>query len=883
MHTAFHRRILLLALALGMAPGAPAAPVTLHWLDKTAPAAPDGVNWGVPWPKGAVQASDTLALTAADGAAVPMQTWALARWPDGSVKWSGHAIAATSRLAGPFTLGPGAEAAPAVKVTCTDGAGAVTIDTGVVRARIPKAGTNLIESLFVGGREVARNGKLIVQLEDRSRYAGEGILREENFAGQIESVVVEQSGPVRAAVKIAGRHKSATGERAWLPFSVRLYFYAGSGAIRLVHSFIFDGDASRDFIKGLGLSLTVPFKEEWHNRHVRFIGDGDGVWDQPVRMLPGYRSQAGQEIGRLYDTQLNGGRIPNLDALSPQARNAVLSVPVWGDARLMQLGPNNFTIDKRTTAGSSWLHVTDGQRALGLAVLGDVSGGVAAGLKHFWQKCPTSIEITGGATEAGELRIWFWSPDAPAMDLRRYDDVPHGLSINYEDWKPDWGDVYGTANTADLTLWAFGAIPSNEQLVAMAKENSETPILVCAPEYYHALQVFGHWSLPDRSTPALDWLEGEVQGLVDYYRGQIDERSWYGFWDFGDIMHNYDIGRHEWRYDVGGWAWANTELMPDMLLWYSFLRTGRADLFRMAEAMTRQTSEVDVYHIGPFAPLGSRHNVNHFGDGAKQPRASHSGIKEFYYFLAADDRIADLMHEQINADRTYDVVKRYNGSHYVPTTNGGAQASGTPAPRPADFPPRSTAPRTVTSQLNLEWLCYSMNWMVEWERTGDTQWRDLVMADMRAMAAGSRGGRLAGGGYFDVIFGGPENMWEMEPMFDVPDFWRAWADSCEYIGRQVGGNQMTGPRLLAYAAWVKKDSQLGELAWEKLIGNALPPPARPAKFSGPNVVKPVTDPAFLGRPVGWQLHGVASVQWALNAIETAELAKEWLPLWEKSR
>jgi hypothetical protein len=36
-----------------------------------------------------------------------------------------------------------------------------------------------------------------------------------------------------------------------------------------------------------------------------------------------------------------------------------------------------------------------------------------------------------------------------------------------------------------------------------------------------------------------------MQGLVDYYRGRIDERSWYGFWDFGDIMHNYDNGWHE--------------------------------------------------------------------------------------------------------------------------------------------------------------------------------------------------------------------------------------------------------------------------------------------------------------------------------------------------
>ena len=45
-------------------------------------------------------------------------------------------------------------------------------------------------------------------------------------------------------------------------------------------------------------------------------------------------------------------------------------------------------------------------------------------------------------------------------------------------------------------------------------------------------------------------------------------------------------------------------------------------------------------------------------------------------------------------------------------------------------------------------------------------------------------------------------------------------------------------------------------------------------------MKPVTDPDFLGKPVGWQQHGVASVQWALNAIETMELAKPWLPAWE---
>ena len=861
--------------------GAADAPkgVTLDWLGGAAPSAPEGVSWGVPWPEGKLRKGDALSLTSADGKSVAVQTWPLAYWPDGSVEWSGQAITGTADLKGPLRLAIGPATAPATPIRAVEDANGIEIDTGAIRARFPRRGPNLIEALYAGGRLVAQNGRLIAEREDRSQYADKRIIREEDFESRVDGAVLEQAGPVRAVVKVTGMHASASSGRAWLPFTVRFYLNAGSPAIRIVHTFVFDGDEDKDFIKGLGLSFSVPFREELQNRHIRFIGDGDGAWDQPVRMLPGYRPQAGGSIGQLYAAHLSGQRVPNLDGFDPRSQASLLTVPVWGDARLAQLGPNGFSIHKRTTADGSWLHVADGNRSLGLAVLADVSGGIAVGVKHFWQKYPASIEITGAA---GRLTIWLWSPDAAAMDLRRYDTEPHGLLINYEDWKPGWGTAKGVANTADLTLWALGAVPSNSDLVAMARDANEPPILVCSPEAYHSLQVFGHWSLPDRSGPAAAWVEDQVQGLVNFYEGQVDERGWYGFWDFGDIMHNYDFGRHTWRYDVGGWAWANTELMPDMLLWYTFLRTGRADIFRMAEAMTRQTSEVEVYHLGPFAPLGSRHNVNHWGDGAKQPRISHAALKRFYYFLTTDERVGDLMSEQLDADLTYDRLKKYNGSHYLPTPGGGAQLqnpSSLPAPGPEALAAAPADTRQRTATLGLEWMCYAINWSTESERGGDPKWRERVLGDMKAMAAGIQNGRLPGR-YFDMIFGGPEIMFQLEPMYDVPGFWAGWANTCEAIGRETGGGDMTAPRMLAYAAHAKKSPELGLLAWTKLIGDALPPPSSPAKAAGANLLKPVTDPAFLGAPVGWQLHGVASVQWALNAIETKELAGEWLPQWE---
>jgi hypothetical protein len=819
-----------------------------------------------------------------------MQTWPLAYWPDGSVEWSGQAIAAAPDLTGPLQLSVGPSTAPATAIRTSVGPAEIDVDTGAVSARIARSGPNLVTSLSVGGKVVAENGRLIAQLEDRSQYATRRILAEDDFVSRVDSAVLEQAGPVRAVVKITGFHQSPTSGRAWLPFTVRLTFYAGSSAIRLVHSFVFDGDEKTDFIKGLGLAFTVPFREELQNRHIRFVGDGEGVWDQPVRMLPGYRPQAGRGIAGRYEDQLGGRRVPDLAQWDARSREAILSVPVWSDARLTQLNPDGFGIYKRTaSADVSWLHVVDGRRSRGLAVLGDVSGGLAVGVKDFWQKYPASIEITGGASPAGEIRIWLWSPDGDAMDLRRYDTIPHGLSINYEDWKPGWGTAHGIGHSTDITLWAFGSVPDNGQLVAMAREADAPPMLVCTPAYYHSQHALGRWSLPDRSSPAAAWVEDQVSGLVNFYESQVDQRSWYGFWDFGDIMHNYDFGRHQWRYDVGGWAWANTELMPDMLLWTTFLRTGRPDIFRMAEAMTRQTSETEVYHLGPFAPLGSRHNVQHWGDGAKQPRISHSGLKRFYYFLTADGRVGDLMHEQLDADLTYGRLAQYNGSHYVPTADGGARLQNPrslPAPTPAELvvAAATTPPRQRTVRLGLEWMCYAINWSTESERGGDPKWRQRVQDDMRAMAAGiptsgPNAGRLPGG-YFDMIFGGPEIMFQLEPLYDDPAFWAGWANTCEDIGRRATGSEMTAPRMLAYAAYVKNSPELGVLAWDKLIGNALPPKSVPRDVDGVDVVRPETDPAFLGGPVGWQLHGVASVQWALNAIETMEFAKAWLPQWE---
>ena len=272
------------------------------------------------------------------------------------------------------------------------------------------------------------------------------------------------------------------------------------------------------------------------------------------------------------------------------------------------------------------------------------------GLKNMWQSHPASLEVRNATQTAADIRVWLWSPDAPAMDLRHYDTKAHDLDSSYEDVQQGFSTPHGVARTSELTLFPTAAVPGNEDVAAQAKIAQQPPLLLASPQYIHSAKVFGIWSLPDRSTPARTAIEDHLDAAFSLYHKEVDQRHWYGFWNYGDVMHQHDGPRHSWRYDVGGFAWDNTELGTDVWLWYNFLRTGRADAFRMAEAITRHTSEVDVYHLGRFAGLGSRHNVRHWGDGAKESRISQAAYRRFYYYLTGDERTGDLMRAVVDVD-----------------------------------------------------------------------------------------------------------------------------------------------------------------------------------------------------------------------------------------
>jgi hypothetical protein len=857
----------LIACAWSFSSQAAAQPqVQLQWLEDASGHEEVGVTWGTPWPRGRVQAGSEFSLESESGQLLPVQTWPLAYWPDGSLKWTGHAIAPLAGDAGALTLRPGTAAKPKGSLTVRENSDTIRVDTGAIQAVLSKSGERLIRSVSRDGRETLRNGRLVLLSQNQDAPEVGKPLTVESFKGRLDRVTVEQKGPLRAVVKLEGQHAGEQG-RSWVPFVVRLYFYAGDDSVRMVHTMTYDGEQKQDFIRGVGVRFDVPMAGPLHDRHVRFSGEDGGLFGEAVRGITGLRRDPGKAV---REAQIAGRATPPLNQWARSVSDRIDMIPAFGDYTLSQLTADAFEIRKRTEPGHAWLDSAEGGRSSGLGYIGSPKGGVAFGIRDFWQSHPSQLDIRDAGTDTAEVTMWLWALDARAMDMRFYHDGMgldthekqlDALGVTYEDYEPGFDTAMGVARTSELRIWALPATPDRETTVQMARTLAEPQQLVARPKDYETAGVFGAaiWDLPNRSTPAKAAIEDQIDFYLDHYLNQVEQHHWYGFWDYGDVMHTYDRDRHVWRYDVGGFAWANSELSPDIWLWYSFMRTGRADVFRMAEAMTRHTGEVDVHHLGRFAGLGSRHNVRHWGDSAKQLRISTPANRRFYYFITADERTGDLMRETLGAERRLmDVppLRKLN------------------RPQP-DFEGK---PYSMMMGLGTDWNSVAAAWLTEWERTGEPEYREKLLTAMRSIGDFEFGllsegtaydpetGRfyLVGEGisasHLSMVFGGFEINAELIQLLDVPEYEAAFVQYGQFFNasREAKAELMGRPydrslnlrqahsRMTAYAAWKLDDEALAERAWEEFFSGVagikvFGTPYPTTRVVPPEVLAPVTE------------------------------------------
>lgn len=550
--------------------------VKLHWINGSAPSYSSGTTFGLPWARGRHFPNNTVfGLSDSES---NLQSWVTAYWNDGSIKWTGHAVPAEGTIPDGYivTASPGSgSSAQAAGLKTSESTEGVTVDTGKIQVSFPKTGNSVIGELKTSsGKVVGQNGKLVLHsqsgVSNDIGSRGNASIEYFNFESNIDNVTVSENSLTRTLVTVRGKHHVAEGgsHADWLPFVLRFYLYANSDAIRLIHTFIFDGKSDEDFISGMGVRFSVPLaEEELYNRHVRLAGVDGGMLSEAIKGITGLRRDPGEEVRA---AQFNGTATPNVDTWDTRVSSRLQWIPDWNDYTLSQLSPDGFNLKKRTKPGQSWIKIPGSTRSGGLAYLGGATqGGLAVGVRNFWKHYPVGLDIRNAAGDNGEITAWLYSPEAEPLDLRPYHDGMgldtyeeqlDALEITYEDWEDGFDTPYGVARTNELYIYAFDQTPPQDHLSTLIEHTNNPPVLYAEPQYVHETKAAGTWWAPPLTNTSSDvaaQIESNLEFLAKFYQDQVEQRRWYGFFDFGDFMHTQDVDRHQWRYDIGGYAWVS--------------------------------------------------------------------------------------------------------------------------------------------------------------------------------------------------------------------------------------------------------------------------------------------------------------------------------------
>ena len=780
-------------------------------------------TFGCMWEKGKCYEDTAYRCTNQEGKIVPIQSRVTAYWPDGSVKWTAH-TAQSALLGEEIEVIPG-EASGFQGLSIEDDGVRLTLDNGCFCTRITRGSNLLFDSVSAERGEIASKARAVLQLEEPAQLDGYEARVTKPYAGVVKEIELEEQGALQCILKFTGCHRNKDGEEK-MPFIIRMRINWECPTLHFTHTFLYDGDEDKDFLKGLGISFESPLAGEQYNRHVKFQGD-HGVFHESVVPLLSWRPGL---PAKLYETQMSG------EALFPEGEdlsnvNKVLQdTPYWSVYDICQDSDRHFMVRKKLEYDNCcYIDSLHGKRSKGALAYGSEAGSVLMCIRDFWEKYPSGYTIAGLDSEKAECSIWLWSPSAMPMDFRHY--ANRGYSrVCYEGYDYKGASPDGIACTNECIIsFPDEMIPADEDVLQFAEQANKPPVYVGSPEFYHNMRAFGYWSLPSNNTETERWLEEQLELAFDFYKEEVEQRGWYGMFNYGDIMHTYDNVRHQWRYDIGGYAWDNTELVPTLWLWLYFMRTGREDVFTFAEKMSRHASEVDVYHMGKYKGLGSRHNVRHWGCPCKEARIAMASHHRYLYYMTGDRRLEDIFEELKDNELSF-LNKDPLG----------------------DFFDKKDMVYPSHARSGPDWSSLCSNWMTRWERFNDMRYlekiqtgiKDIKLTPLKLVSGPDFefdphtchlryiGERTTGGCHLQICMGAPQVWTELGDLMEDEEWKRMVAELGRFYflpkeeqlkesNGLVGKRQFTYPfmaaGIAAYGAWYLQDEVLAMRTWKNLL------------------------------------------------------------------
>ncbi|HUV38918.1 MAG TPA: hypothetical protein VMY39_04860, partial [Planctomycetota bacterium] len=373
------------------------------------------VRGAIPIYRGELKDPTKIRLVDDAGGEIPVQGLATSVWPEGTVKFLcidflTDLDAGQTRT---FTLEYGLQVTPRAdtRLKATKPGESVTVDTGMMAVSFAP-GEGFIEKVTVNGRPATREG------------IGGGLAVSEGkpetpakaYLPITDAVEIVENGPVQTTVHIAGsygREMSATGlgwEKNVRRYPVHLFVrvYAGSARMDIVHSFGYNGDENRDFVRRC--QMIVPLATPGGT----FTYGGDG--------------------------------------------GAARVVPMAGNIHLVQPGQASWQLTGPVPA--------EGKRFGGWVSVQAPTATCVIGLRDAWQQWPAGFQADGAR---GELTVdLYGGVGAQFLDLRYKGEGferKTGTAGFHKSKSMYTGDAYSTKYSSGAAHRAMGLLKISELVI----------------------------------------------------------------------------------------------------------------------------------------------------------------------------------------------------------------------------------------------------------------------------------------------------------------------------------------------------------------------------------------------------------------------------------
>ena len=554
--------VVLVVAVLGCASapgiGAGTEPITLTLnnplpIDREA----EPVTCGVPLAKGFVASAAKLGLAGPNGAPVPVQVQVTGTYKDRSPRWVllnfVSDVPAKGRAVYRLTT-DGKRARPAAKLTYALANGVATVDTGVAQFRIDTRRFRLFDSVRVGGVELIgkADGNVGAVLEDNKgkRFTGDKVAAKAKF---------EDAGALRAVLCVRGEIGPRQGSHK-LPLTdyvCRMHFYAGKSEVRVF------------------FTLHNPGAQV-HPGNIWDLGSGGSAFieDFSLRLRvtggKGCRVAGPTDANKIYQDSSGGNNWRSANHVDKD-----MKVPV------SFRGYRVYQADEQVSAGNridGWLHVRRRE------------GGVAVGLREFWQNFPKALEFSDG-----RLRVGLWPGEFAGV---------HEL-------------LGGEQRTQEM-LFVFHDAKTDNRSVEQRMKTFHSP-MYAMPDPKAVLASNGFWPSAPLDRKRYKKLE-ETCDIAVYPRGGVNktmQTQWevideYGWRHFGDTFADNEGAPAKMRRDFpehhpGGRPISHfvNEYEGIYSIMLHGLRRSDPNWMWMADVMARHHADICVNHTGADAPAYS--------------------------------------------------------------------------------------------------------------------------------------------------------------------------------------------------------------------------------------------------------------------------------------